>query len=416
MTTFLFNTWQIFLKLAPWLLIGLTAAGILHVLLPTDFIGRHLGRGSLGNVIKAALFGVPMPLCSCGVIPAAVGLKKEGASDGAAVGFLVSTPQTGVDSIVVAYALLGLPFALFKVLAAFVTGVIAGAIVNYSHSAPHGVIAEDRDSARPRPASKTAALRQMLNFSINDLLYGIWKWIVIGVLASAAITTFLGENFLAHQSWSQGFAGMLLMLVISVPLYVCATGSVPVAASLVLAGMAPGSALVFLMAGPATNVATIGAVFKTFGRRVSIIYLSTITCGSLLFGYLFDFILRDSVSMVLHAQQHQHETTHLLTVVAAVVLLLLLLYFAARDSREFFRRHRRRGAAASAALQQQTLHVDGLRCQACVSNIRRALLAQHGVAEVEVKLDTGEVIVSGQHLKVQVLREAIFEAGYNVQM
>ncbi|MCF7855135.1 MAG: permease, partial [Candidatus Pacebacteria bacterium] len=250
MIDYLSLAWQVTRQLAPWLLFGALVAGLLHVLLPPNFVQRHLGKGNFKNIVKASLFGVPMPLCSCGVIPAAIGLKKDGASDSATMGFLISTPQTGVDSIMVSAAFLGLPFALFKVVSAFVTGLIGGTITNIGISEKQraGTPAADKKESAPCRTISTC-IRNLLEFAVNELLYPVWKWIAVGILISAAISFFLPENALAEKAWATGLAGMFLMLLISLPLYVCATASVPIVASLVHAGMPTGAALVFLMAG-----------------------------------------------------------------------------------------------------------------------------------------------------------------------
>ncbi len=354
--TFFLEAWAIAGALAPWLFLGLGIAGLLHVLLPADFIRRHLGRPGWAAVVKAAAFGVPLPLCSCGVIPAAVGLKKDGASDGASVAFLISTPQTGVDSVTVSAAFLGWPFALFQVAAALVTGVVGGLLVDgWRPGAVRGVTgatengmdgktesggsvavpaavrevtgatengtdgktesggsvavpaavrgvtgATENGTAGVTGAGGSVAapavglaerVREFWRFTAGELLGGIWFWLLIGVLVSALIGGVFPENSLADAKWAHGFSGMLVMLLLALPMYVCATASVPVAAALVSAGLPPGAALVFLMAGPASNAATIGAVWRTFGRRVTLVYLGVVVAASLGLGWCFGWLV-----------------------------------------------------------------------------------------------------------------------------
>ncbi len=288
---FFHEAWAVAGALAPWLFLGLGIAGLLHVLLPPDFIRRHLGRPGWGGVVKAAAFGVPLPLCSCGVVPAAMGLKRDGASDGASVAFLISTPQTGVDSVTVSAAFLGWPFAMFKVVAALVTGVFGGLLTDAVHKGLPG--------AQPAPADSRAAsgggvkdrLREFWHFTAGELLGGIWRWLLAGVLVSALVGVLFPKDALANAAWAHGFTGMLVMLLIALPMYVCATASVPIAAALVHAGLPPGAALVFLMAGPASNAATIGAVWRTFGPRVTAVYLGVIAVASLGLGQAFNFLV-----------------------------------------------------------------------------------------------------------------------------
>jgi len=245
---------------------------------------------------------VPLPLCSCGVVPTALGLRKEGASKGATTAFMISTPQTGVDSLLVSTSFLGWPFALFKLAAAFVTGLVAGGLVN-RFTESDGAFGEKPGTSGEEAGGE--GMRGVLRYSLFDLLAAIDIWIVAGVLAAALITTFIPPDYLAEQTWAHGIAGMLLVLAVSIPLYVCTTGSVPIAASLIAAGMPAGTALVFLMAGPATNVATLGAVYRALGVRVLAIYLGTVILMSILLGLGFDSLLQD-VEPAAHAHAHAH--------------------------------------------------------------------------------------------------------------
>ncbi len=283
--------WQVWLQLSPWLLLGAAAAGALHVLLPRDFAWRQF-RG-YGGVAKAVALGVPLPLCSCGVIPAALGLKKDGASDGAAVGFLISTPQTGVDSLLVSASFLGWPFTVFKCLSALVMGLTGGAVTESLHTEAKGI--EGFEDA-PAPQSTVGFFEHMV-----DVIRPIWKWIVFGVVASAAITVWIPPGAIAGWSNIHPAVSGLAALAIALPLYVCATASVPIAAALIAQGMPTGAALVFLMAGPATNIATIGAVKRAFGGRVLAVYLATVVLGSVGLAYVYDaFIPFEALGSLAH--------------------------------------------------------------------------------------------------------------------
>ncbi len=329
--TFFDNIWQVLRELSPWLLLGLTIAGVLHVILPPDFIRRHLGGRGFINVFKAVSVGIPMPLCSCGVIPAALGLKKDGASNGAALGFLISTPQTGVDSILVSAGFLGWPFALFKVIAALVSGMVGGLLVNASESQT-----ADHQPANPtcphcqksQPQNATQPQRkwsEIWSFSFGMLFRDIYAWLTIGVLLAAAIKTFIPEGYLAQITWIQGFIGMLLMLALALPMYICSTSSVPLAAALVSAGFSPGAALVLLMAGPTTNAATVGMVHRTFGLKTTAIYLTTVAAMSIVAGTLFDSII--NATPMAHTKM-MHLPNSLQTAAAAIVTALTLFYAA----------------------------------------------------------------------------------------
>ncbi len=396
--------WQVMTDLSPSLLLGLVLAGLLHVYLPRRFVRTHLGRSGLGSNVRAALVGVPMPLCSCGVLPTALGLRRDGASPGATTSFLISTPQTGVDSVLVSAAFLGWPFALFKVVAAFVTGVLGGQVADRvvapaggGDEATQGE-AGDGEGGRSRPV---AALR----YALYDLLGAIDRWILVGVLIAAAITAFIPTDFFTGLGWTQGLAGMLLMLVIATPLYVCTTGSVPIAASLVAAGMPAGTALVFLMAGPATNVATLGAVYRVMGGRLLAVYLGTVVVMSMAFGLGFDFVLG---SMAAEAA-HQHGGTDWLGHGGAVLVLALMAYLALHR-----RRARRAPARAAPAGGDLVLRVEGMSCQHCVATVKQTAERVDGVSAATPDLDSGRVVVQGQGIDYPVLRDAIRQAGYKV--
>ena len=399
---FLHALWQVLLDLSPSLLLGLLIAGLIHVYLPVGFVHRGLSRPDLKGVVRASLVGVPLPLCSCGVIPTALGLRREGASKGATTAFLISTPQTGVDSVLVSAAFLGWPFALFKVVAAFVTGLIGGVLVNR--------LTEPDTVPAPSPAAESGSsgggLGEAVRYAVMDLLGAIDLWILAGVVVAALITTLLPADYFASQSWSQGLWGMLVVLVIALPLYVCTTGSVPIAASLIAAGLPAGSALVLLMAGPATNLATFGAVYRTLGGRILLIYLGTVAVMSILFGLLFDGLLQGQ-GVGGHGVHGHHEGSGWLGVLSALVLIALLAFLSVN-------RLRRRLAAAEAPAADLTLKVQGMTCGHCVSAVKRALEGFDSVEEASPDLGSGLVRVRGSHLDASALIGAIEKAGYQV--
>ncbi len=374
MQTFLQSAWLTTVELAPWLLLGAFVAGVLHVLLPRDFVRRQLtGRWS---VPKAVALGVPLPLCSCGVIPVAISLREQRASRGATVGFLISTPQTGVDSILVSAAMLGWPFAIFKVLAALVTGIVGGLITDAM---------EPKSNELPtiRPGVAGHAGRRTLRQAVRDLvdhaleiMHSIWGWLVVGVLLSAAISTLVPQTALTGLAAYGGLAAMSFALAVSLPLYVCATASVPIAAALVAGGLPTGAALVFLMAGPATNVATIGSIRKTIGGRALVVYLATIIVGSMVAGLLFDQVLAPAAG---DSHVHEHPVTWW-GVASAVVLMALVGWFAVSDLGRLLRL-----SQAPTARDNEvaiTLPVTGMTCQGCVGTVESALNRDPAIREV----------------------------------
>ncbi len=393
-------SWDILLELAPWLLLGMAVAGLLHVVVPPDLIQRHL-RGRAG-VLKAVVLGVPLPLCSCGVIPAGLGLKKDGASNGASVGFLIATPQTGVDSIFVSASFLGWPFALFKVGAALVTGLLGGWLTDLA-TADSAEVAQAECATNAEPVG---GLWGAVDHAM-EILSGIWRWIVFGVVVSAALTVYLPEGTLAELAVLGALGTALAVLAVSVPLYVCATASVPIAAALVAGGMPAGAALIFLMAGPATNLATIGAIYRGLGGRALAVYLSTIVAGSAAFAFAFDFLLEGSDAAAMH--HHEHATWWAAT--SAVVLLGLLGWFAWRDVRMGVGGWLARRRAANAPVTE--VGVTGLGCNNCVMKLTGILQQQDGVEAVQVDLEPGRAVVRGD-IDPQRLQDLIEDAGYGV--
>jgi len=386
---------EVWLQLSPWLLLGAAAAGLLHVWLPRDVASRQF-RGFAG-VAKAVALGVPLPLCSCGVIPAGLGLKKDGASDGAAVGFLISTPQTGVDSLLVSASFLGWPFTIFKCASALLMGLVGGAATEALHTDAEGNSLLRQSSA---PQSTVGFFEHMI-----DVIRPIWRWIVFGVVASAAITVWIPPGALGGWSGLHPALAGLAALTLALPLYVCATASVPIAAALIAQGMPTGAALVFLMAGPATNIATIGAVRRAFGGRVLFVYLATVILGSVGLAYLYDaFMPLQALGSLTHEHGHPWWAW-----TAALILGMVFAYFAFDDLRRAWLRRR-----VPAGTEVVTLEVEGLTCDHCVRTLEHALREADGVTSVRVTLDPGRAMVEGSARPAD-LEAVVRAAGYAVR-
>lgn len=306
----LFESWSLFLEMSPYLFLGFLIAGILHVLVPDEKILSYLGEsaGKVRSVINASLMGLPLPLCSCGVVPTALSLKKRGATKGAALSFMISTPETGVDSIAITYALLDPIMTVFRPLATLFTAIAAGIIENISSanekkpllskplvmmhaSAAPGCGCSCSDGACSSNGNANAASRIAagIRYAFVDLLGDISKWLIVGTLLAGVIAYLIPEEVISSYLGG-GIFSMLIMLLIGIPLYICATTSTPLAAALVAKGMSPGTAFVFLLAGPATNAATITMVMKFLGKKTAMIYVGTIAVCSIGFGLLLDLI------------------------------------------------------------------------------------------------------------------------------
>jgi len=297
------EAWHIFQQSAIYMLFGFFMAGILYAFVKTEKIARYLGGETLRPVVLAALVGVPLPLCSCGVVPAAAALKKQGASKGATLSFLISTPETGVDSIPITYALLDPVMTAIRPLAAFITAAVAGIVENlYGRKEDPVRVDQMQPAARcccqtlPGPAdmlTQKVSFRDKMAVGIKyafvELLSDIGPWFILGVFLAGLISYLIPERF-ADAYLANPFIAMPLMLIVGIPMYVCATSSTPIAAALILKGLSPGAALVFLLAGPATNVASLTMVSKLMGKRSLAIYLGAISACALALGFLTDLV------------------------------------------------------------------------------------------------------------------------------
>lgn len=332
--------WAVLADMSPYLLLGFFFAGVLHVFINEDKVRRHLGGGGIWPVLKAALFGVPMPLCSCGVIPVAASLRRQGASRGATMAFLLSTPQTGVDSILATWGLLGGAFAIFRPLAALLTGIAGGYWAQAADSGdPPDEPAPEADNccscgSHREGGSIWARLVDAVRYGFVVLPRDMAGTLLVGLVLASAITAAMPQDLLP-RILGHGILPMLLMMLAGIPVYVCATGSIPIAAALIAKGLSPGAALVFLVTGPATNAATIATVWKVLGRKAAAIYLATVALSALACGLLFDKLIAATGATVCHA-----DSMSLPAPVKNIAALLMLAMLAAA----FFGGKRGKGA------------------------------------------------------------------------
>ena len=321
-------------EMSPYLLLGFFFAGVMHAFIPGMVYNRYLGGKGFKSVFYGALFGIPLPLCSCGVLPTAMSLRKQGASKGATASFLISTPETGVDSIIATYSVLGLPFAVIRPVAAFCNAIMGGWLINKFG---------DKDEVVPVDASaKTCCchhkqeethhegflgkMREALRFGFVEMIEDIGKWLVIGLVIAGLITVFVPDEFFALFRGNTQLS-MLLVLCIAIPMYICATGSIPIAVALMMKGLTPGAALVLLMAGPACNMASILVINKTLGRKSLVLYLVSIITMAILWGHVVDYLLpAEWFQMALSVGRCCiEESTSWLNWSSTIVLGLLLL-------------------------------------------------------------------------------------------
>ncbi|WP_345993489.1 SO_0444 family Cu/Zn efflux transporter [Sulfurimonas sp. HSL-1716] len=326
--------------MAPYILFGLLFAGILHESVPETLVTKHLGKESIASVIKATLFGVPLPVCSCGVIPLAASIKKSGASRGATLSFLISTPITGVDSILATYGMFGWAFTLYRVFTSMIVAMAAGILSN--------LFDKEKEVVKPKfslsvnkPAEqsccttsaccsssdKTAkfSMKKALRYGFVTLLGDIAKPLFWGLVIGALISSLIPQNLsdiLSEHSW----LSYAIVIAIAVPMYVCATSSLPIAAALMLSGVSAGAAFVFLSAGPATNTVTIGVVKNMLDKRSLYIYLASIVLGSLAFGIGLDHLF-SSFEINPKSLLHMNEEAGMISVLSSIVMWMFILYF-----------------------------------------------------------------------------------------
>lgn len=398
-------------EMAPYLLLGFLVAGVLYAFVPGTFYRKHLSRLGVWAVLKAALIGVPLPLCSCGVLPTAVSLKRNGASNAAATSFLIATPQTGIDSIMATYSLLGTAFAVIRPAAALLTAMLGGMAVSRSRGAgAQECVAEVDTIDAPVASTFRGKLQSALRYGFVDMVQNIGFWLITGLLIAAAITVFVPDDFFTF------FAGypllaMICVVVVAIPMYVCSTGSIPIALSLMLKGLSPGAAFVLLMAGPAANFASLIIVSKSLGRRTALIYLATIVFGAIGTGLCIDYLM-PAAWFPSPASAAGTMSCHLHVGVFAGICSLILI---ALLINAFVQGHNHPHESQSQNnTDMLTLKIEGMTCNHCTSLVKKNLEKLSGVESVEVDLATGEARIQGAP-DMAAVREVIDDLGFKLK-
>lgn len=467
----LVEVWRVLGQMSPYLLFGFLIAGILSVFIRPELVEKHLGSGGVSSIFKASLFGVPLPLCSCGVIPVSAGLRRQGASRGAVVSFLISTPQTGIDSILVTYGMMGGIFAIFRPIMAFVSGIIGGIITSvferlfklpavgtaYSCSAnasskgpnlpingaeigsccsghfvdPGGdsccktdYSTRDHNHRIEHSADhKTAYIKEgldtkkivdrfiaALKYGFITLLSDIARPLLVGIILAGLISAIVPEDYFARYLNSR-FISMLVMMLVGLPIYVCATASVPIAAMLILKGVSPGAAFVFLMTGPATNAATITVIAHMLGKRLVAVYIATVVVLAFIGGYTIDWIFDQSgYTPVVGVARMLPEWV---TFGSSIILIALLAYSLSDRLRDFVDNRvisklvyrvglRGRSGADSesesikdavGAVKTIEIYVDGMSCKHCEDTVRRVIQEKSNRFEgIKIDVESGQIL------------------------
>ncbi|MBQ5795793.1 MAG: permease, partial [Kiritimatiellae bacterium] len=311
--------WNVFAMMAPWLIIGFFIAGIIAVCLPRDFVMRFLGTsGGIRSIVRAVMIGVPLPICSCGVIPISTALRKNGASKGATAGFLISTPQTGIDSILATYALMGPLFAIARPIAAFVTGLAGGCAV-HALSNNDALHSATNQQSVPPPRN----LRTILWQGYIRLLGGIVKPLSVGLVVSTLVAVLVPDDFFASTLAGRDYLAMPIMALIGFPMYICSTAAIPIAAALMMKGLSPGAAFVFLMTGPAVNAVSITTIASLIGKRATFAYIAVIFIGAILSGAIVNLLSGNFEA--LSVQCTACSTLPMLKHLAGIILAFLMV-------------------------------------------------------------------------------------------
>ena len=400
MYSLLLEIWNLLLIISPYLLFGFLIAGFLSVIISQDLIEKNLGNNQgLFSIIKASLLGVPLPLCSCSVIPVSASLKKHGASKGAVTSFLFSTPQTGVDSIMVTYGMLGPIVALIRPCIALITGILCGSIVYHFDKNYDNSDTEDCHDECCEPLHQST-IKRILNYSFITLPKDIIKPLMVGIIIAALINIYLPitiiDNFVG-----QGFLSMIIMIIIGLPLYVCATASIPIALAMMGKGVTLGAALVFLMVGPATNTTSITTMIKILGKKSTIITISSLIIISLFFGMLVD-LLSISAPDILN-NQHIHSHLSIINMISAILILIIALNTLINFT----------GSAKSIdTADKLIIKISGMTCNHCTETIEKGLRSM-GINAVNVDLDSS-IATMNTNIDSNKIKEKIKSLGFEI--
>ncbi len=409
------SIWDMTTEMSPYLLLGFLLAGLMHEFIPRQIYTNYLSRNNFKSVLLAAIFGVPLPLCSCGVLPTAMGLRREGCSRGATISFLIATPQTGIDSIIATYSLMGLPFAIVRPIVAFLTALFGGELVNIFDSNDEFIIV--RNNTRKKEKKTFAEkLKGSIVYGFVEMMGDIGKWLVVGLIVAGVITALVPESWFSLFK-DNSVLSILLVLCISVPMYICATGSIPIAVALMMKGLTPGAALVLLMAGPACNVASLLVVNKVMGRRTLLLYLIAIIGGAVIFGLGIDYLLpREWFTSTLIVDGICHHGDYNWFSIMCTLLLIVLLLNALIFHRHHHHHHHdhEQITPLQEGQSSEIFLIEGMHCSHCSANVERTLYSIEGVTEVRVTLEEKSAVVYGTFNKDDVCK-AIESIGYTVK-
>lgn len=403
-------------EMSPYILLGFLIAGFLHVFIKPELMTRHLAGNGWRPVLKAALFGIPLPLCSCGVLPTAIALRRQGASKGATTSFLISTPQTGVDSIAATYALLGLPFALLRPIAALAGSFAGGMAVDRTESAQSTRPTSDRPATAGKSThSSTPIFKKIIEavrYGLVDMVASVGKWLVIGLVIAAIITVSVPDTLFLSLS-RYPLLAMLVMVIVAVPMYICATGSIPIAMSLMLKGLTPGVAFVLLMAGPAANFASVMLLRKNLGTRATALYVASVIITAIAFGLIIDYLLPSSwftlsnsaiTSSSCHTAFNSFETGCTILLVILLIYALIRTYTNPHTHCQCSENQGKHNHTNNKTTDNQhnntmptaTYTIEGMACAHCKATVEKTLAALPGISSATADLIHHTATISSQ--------------------
>lgn len=423
-------------EMSPYLLLGFLLAGLMHAFIPQQYYSKYLAKPNFRSVLYATLFGIPLPLCSCGVIPTAMSLRKEGASKGAATSFLIATPQTGVDSIIATSSLMGVAYAIIRPIAALITALFGGTLVNKLDKDSEGKIADNHEDEHEEccchheehhtdnhKATFGQKIKSALQYGYVEMMEDIGKWLIIGLVVAGLITVFVpAEAFKVFEGNS--LLSMLLVLAIAVPMYVCATGSIPIAVALIMKGLTPGAGLVLLMAGPACNMASMLVVKKVMGTKTLVIYLASIIIGSILFGMAIDFMQFNGIfdfTANLVSSTHSEEGSSWIAWTSTAILIALLINalvinrLRGKEHCHCHEHQHNHSHNTTEIMESKTYTIEGMTCNHCRMSAEKALQNVEGVTSASVDLATKRAVITGSATE-EALRKAIDEIGFELKI
>lgn len=425
---------DLFIDMAYYLMLGITLVGVFNLFVNRELIARQLGKNSFWSSVKACALGVPLPLCSCAVVPTGLYLKDKGASTATTTAFLISTPQTGVDSIVATYGMMGATFAWFRPLAAFLSGVIGGFFVGLfdkdkknnnnteqkteqvqtinqgDTECTDGCCSTHNEVKKDEPWTKK--IFHTLHYAYVETVGEIAVHFLIGLVIATLITMFLPTELIMKANLNSGILAMLLMIAIGLPMYICSTASIPIAVSFILKGISPGAAFVFLFMGPFTNAASLSILASKLGKKVVALYVSAAAVFAVLFGLLLDFLLDNTALSINIAQmnEHMHEEVSVFKIIVAIVFALLLLFSLGGN---FMNKINAKKAGKKTKSAGKTYSVYGMTCNGCSSRLQAQFLKDENIDNAVVDHDSNTVVIYG-NVTEETVKTIVDNAGFSM--